>query len=156
MPENIYQIKIVYLQQGEEYFMNFETEVRVRYADTDQMGVVYHSNYFVWMEIGRTEFFRKNGFSYKEIEKNGILFPVVEASCKYKASAKYDDVIIIQVKIKKLSEVKVAIDYKMFRKEDNVLIAKGETVHGIISKDNNKPLKLNKIPWLKQVLNPLV
>jgi acyl-CoA thioester hydrolase len=120
------------------------------------MGVVYHSNYFIWMEIGRTELFRKVNISYKEIEKKGILLPVVEASCKYKTSAKYDDIIIIKVKIKKLSAVKAVIAYEMFRKKDQVLIAKGETIHGIINKTDNKPVRLNKIPWLKDKLNGLI
>ena len=73
-----------------------ETIIRVRYQETDQMGVVYHSNYFIWFEIGRTEFFRQLDLEYKVMEENNILVPVVDVSCKYKVPAKYDDKIIIK------------------------------------------------------------
>lgn len=134
--------------------MAFETEVRVRYADTDQMGIVYHSNYFVWMEVGRTEFFRKVGLSYKTIEEKGVVFPVVDASCRYKKPARYDDKLIIETVVREYSAAKIIIAYKIIRKKDKILLAEGMTVHGITDK-KGKPISIKKLPWLKEKLDEM-
>ncbi|AFS79023.1 thioesterase superfamily protein [Gottschalkia acidurici 9a] len=112
-----------------------ETIVRVRYAETDQMGVVYHSNYIVWFEIGRTEFFRNIGLEYTELEYNNILVPVVDVRCTYKSSAKYDDEIIIKTKVTKLTPARIQFDYEIVRKFDKEVLANGYTVHAFASKD---------------------
>ncbi|MBZ4686720.1 MAG: acyl-CoA thioester hydrolase, YbgC/YbaW family [Clostridiales bacterium] len=135
--------------------MPARTEIRVRYAETDKMGVVYHSNYFVWMEIGRTELFRKMGLPYKVIEEKGIIFPVVEAFCRYKKSALYDDEIVIETVLKHYSAAKVVLDYKIIRKKDEVLLAEGETVHGIVTTEG-KPVSIKKLPWLQEKFDKIM
>lgn len=112
-----------------------ETLIRVRYAETDQMGVVYHSNYFIWFEIGRTEFFRTLGMEYKELEMREILVPVVDVGCKYKISAKYDDELIIKTRLKELTSVKLKFEYEIVRKKDELLLATGYTIHAFVSKE---------------------
>lgn len=96
-----------------------ETIIRVRYSETDQMGIVYYSNYFVWMEVGRTDLIRKSGITYKQIEENGFLLPVVYASAKFIGSAYYDDEIIIQSGLIELSKIKLSIGYRIYRKTEN-------------------------------------
>ena len=112
-----------------------KTTIRVRYQETDQMGVVYHSNYFIWFEIGRTEFFRQLDLAYKVMEENNILVPVVDVSCKYKAPAKYDDEIIIKTRCESLKSVKIKFEYEIIRASDEKLLAEGYTVHAFTSSD---------------------
>jgi acyl-CoA thioester hydrolase len=107
-----------------------ETSVRVRYAETDRMGVVYHANYLVWFEIGRTEFCRARGFSYKDMEENDRAYLVVaESYCRYKASALYDDELIIRTHITELRRRSVRFGYEILRLTDDTIIAEGETGH---------------------------
>lgn len=115
--------------------MEGTTIVRVRYRETDQMGVVYHGNYFTWFDIGRTEFFRNIGKLYRDLEKEEVLLPVIEANCKYIKPAKYDDEIIINTKLVKLKGVRLEFHYTLFNKKDNTLIAEGYTVHAFVDKD---------------------
>jgi len=107
-----------------------ETTIRVRYAETDRMGVVYHANYLVWFEIGRTEFCRARGFAYKDMEENDQAFLVVaESYCRYKAPARYDDEIVIRTHITELRRRSVRFGYEAIRADDGVIIAEGETGH---------------------------
>jgi acyl-CoA thioester hydrolase len=107
-----------------------ESRVRVRYAETDQMGVVYHSNYFIWFEVGRVDLLRLLGFTYREMEKEeGCYIAVVDARCRYKAPAKYDDEIIIRTHLKNVRESLVHFGYEAVRASDNTLLAEGETMH---------------------------
>jgi acyl-CoA thioester hydrolase len=107
-----------------------ETRVRVRYAETDQMGVVYHSNYFIWFEIGRVELMRQLGFSYRDMERSdGLFIAVVDARCRYKAPARYDDEVIVQTHLKNVRESVVHFGYELVRAEDGQLLAGGETTH---------------------------
>lgn len=115
--------------------MEHTTSIKVRYKETDQMGVVYHGNYFTWFDIGRTEFLKRLGLVYSELEEKGILLPVIEANCKYIKPAKYDDEIIISTKLTKLKGVRIKFQYTLYRKEDNVLIAEGYTSHAFVNKD---------------------
>ena len=104
--------------------------VRVRYAETDQMGVVYHGNYFTWFEIGRVELLRQLGFSYREMEENdGCFIAVVDARCRYKAPARYDDEVIVRTHLKNVRESLVHFGYEVLRVSDGVLLAEGETTH---------------------------
>ncbi len=112
-----------------------ETTVRVRYQETDQMGVVYHSNYFVWFEIGRTEFFRELDLEYRVMEANNILVPVVDVGCKYKMPAKYDDELIIRTKAVSLKSVKIGFEYEILRALDDKILATGHTIHAFTSRD---------------------
>ncbi|PYV81828.1 MAG: acyl-CoA thioesterase [Acidobacteria bacterium] len=107
-----------------------EVKVRVRYAETDQMGVVYHANYLVWFEVGRVEFLRKLGFSYREMEENDACFiAVVDARCRYRAPARYDDEIIVRTHLKNARESLVHFGYEIVRSTDGTLLAEGETTH---------------------------
>ena len=107
-----------------------ETTIRVRYAETDQMGVVYHSNHFIWFEVGRVEFLRQLGFSYREMEENdGCCIAVVDARCRYKAPARYDDEIVVRTRLKNVRESLVHFGYELIRAADGVLLAEGETTH---------------------------
>lgn len=107
-----------------------ETRVRVRYAETDQMGVVYHSNHFIWFEIGRVEFLRQLGFSYKDMEAfDGCFIAVVDARCRYKAPARYDEEIIVRTHLKNIRESVIHFGYELVRASDGAILAEGETTH---------------------------
>lgn len=121
-----------------------KTNLIVRYKETDKMGVVHHSNYFVWFELGRTEYIKKLGITYTEIENKGILLPVMEAKCKYINSAKYEDEIVIETKIKEISYSKIIFEYNVLEVKSNMLIAKGETLHPYVNKEF-KPRNIKKI-----------
>jgi acyl-CoA thioester hydrolase len=107
-----------------------ETPVRVRYAETDKMGVVYHANYLVWFEIGRTEFCRAKGITYRDMENvDGAYLVVAESYCRYKSAAYYDDELTIRTRIHELKRRTLCFEYEVFRKSDEKLIAQGETIH---------------------------
>lgn len=116
-------------------------KIRVRYAETDQMGVVYYANYLVWMEVGRTEMLRNLGLAYKSLEEAGISLPVKEAHVNYKASALYDDNVEIRSWISKLTRVSVKIDYTLYNDDNGVLLATGFTYHPFMTGD-----KIIKLP----------
>jgi acyl-CoA thioester hydrolase len=116
------------------------TRVRVRYADTDQMGVVYYANYLVWFEIARTEWLRDGGWSYREMEADGIALPVIEAHCEYRQPARYDDEIEIRTVATMLTPVRIRFDYEA-RKADDTLSATGHTVHAALGPDG-RPRRL--------------
>jgi len=116
--------------------------VRVRYAETDKMGVVYHSNYLIWFEIGRTDWLRATGVTYRELEaEDGIQWPVIEAHCEYRQGARYDDDVEIKTRAKKLSAVRVQFDYEATRRQDGVLLATGHTVHATVDRDG-RPVRM--------------
>ena len=107
-----------------------ETIVRVRYSETDKMGVVYHANYLVWFEIGRTEFCRARGFSYRDMEENDDAFlVVVESYCRYKAPAHYDEELLVRTHITELRRRSLRFGYEVVRASDGQIIAEGETGH---------------------------
>ena len=107
-----------------------ESRLRVRYAETDQMGVVYHANHFIWFEIGRVELMRQMGFSYRDMERDhGLFIAVADACCRYKAPARYDDEIIVRTCLKNVRESVVHFGYELMRAGDGVLLAEGETTH---------------------------
>ena len=115
-----------------------ETEIRVRYAETDKMGIVHHSNYLVWFEFGRSEFCRTRGFSYKEMEeKDNALLVVAEAYCRYKSPAYYEDVLILRTKIEEIRSRSIRFLYEIVRPEDSTLLATGETLH-LVTDENQK------------------
>ena len=106
-----------------------ETRIRVRYAETDQMGVVYHSNHFIWFEVGRVELLRQLGFSYKDMEReDGCFIAVVDAQCRYKAPVHYDDEVIVRTHLKHVREKVIRFGYEL-RSLTGVLLAEGETTH---------------------------
>ena len=116
---------------------------RIPYADTDQMGVVYYANYYVYFERGRTEFLRSCNLPYNELEAQGIFLPVVESHCEYFASARYDDLITIEAAIDYIKGARVKINCKVFN-ESGTLLVEGYTVHATIDK-NNRPCRAAKV-----------
>jgi len=107
-----------------------ETRVRVRYAETDQMGIVYHANHFIWFEVGRVELLRQLGFSYREMEEHDNCFiAVVDARCRYKSPARYDDEILVRTWLKSVRESVIHFAYELVRAGDGELLAQGETTH---------------------------
>jgi acyl-CoA thioester hydrolase len=112
--------------------------VRVRYAETDQMGVVYHSNFIIWFEVGRVELLRELGFTYKEMEADGLHLPVAEVKCRYKASAMYDDVVLIRTRMVNLRGFLIHFSYEAVRESDGTLLAEGETIHIVVGRDMQK------------------
>lgn len=127
--------------------MPVTTQIRVRYAETDQMGVVYYANYLVWFELGRVDLLRAVGLSYKTLETDhGCILPVVEARCRYSAPARYDDEILIETRPALLRESVLKFMYEIYRKpgpeeSERVLLAEGETVHVVCDEQfQRKPL----------------
>lgn len=127
--------------------MTVTTEVRVRYAETDQMGIVYYANYLVWFEIGRVELLRSLGLAYSQLETDHqCILPVVEASCRYKSPARYDDRIVIETRPSLLRGSVIKFAYRILREasaegEERKLLAEGETVHVVCDDQlNKKPL----------------
>jgi len=122
------------------------TPVRVRYAETDQMGIVYYANYLVWFEIGRVEVLRTLGLSYRMLEvDHQCILPVVEATCRYRSPARYDDEILIETRPTVLRGAVIKFGYRILRKavegEEPKLLAEGETVHVVCDAElNKKPL----------------
>ena len=111
----------------------FEAQLRVRYAETDQMGVVYHSNYIVWFEVGRVELLRQLGFTYREMEENdGIRLAVADVRCRFKAPALYDDLLTIRTRVVNVRGSIVHFGYQIVRPNDGKLLAEGESVHLVL------------------------
>jgi acyl-CoA thioester hydrolase len=131
-----------------------ESRLRVRYAETDQMGVVYHANHFIWFEIGRVDLMRQLGFSYRDLERDhGCFIPVVDARCRYKAPARYDDEIIVRTHLRNVRESVIHFGYELVRADNNELLAEGETMHMILdSKMKPAPLPKN---YLKAFRNAI-
>ena len=119
-----------------------ETTLRVRYAETDRMGVVYHSNFVIWFEVGRVELLRQLGFQYSEMEQHdNCHIPVVDLRVRYKAPAQYDDEIVIRTEIKNVRSSLLHFTYEVFRQSDRTLLATGETMHIIVDdKFERRPL----------------
>jgi acyl-CoA thioester hydrolase len=116
-----------------------ETKLRVRYAETDQMGIVYHSNYFLWFEVGRVELLRQLGFSYRDMEaQDNCCIAVIDARCRYKAPARYDDEIIVRTQLENLRESVIRFEYELFRAADGTLLAEGDTTHIVVDRDMKK------------------
>lgn len=115
-------------------------QVRVRYAETDQMGVVYYGNYAQYFEMGRTEWLRKSGISYKWMEENGIMLPVVDLSVKFKQSAHYDDLLTVVTKLQNLPTIKIGFDYEIFNEKEE-LITTGSTTLVFVDMATKKIIK---------------
>jgi acyl-CoA thioester hydrolase len=107
-----------------------ETRLRVRYAETDQMGVVYHSNHLIWFEIGRVELMRQLGFSYRDMERDdGCFIAVAEVKCRYRAPVRYDEEVVVRTRLKGVRESVVQFSYELVRADNGALLAEGETTH---------------------------
>lgn len=113
-----------------------EARVRVRYAETDQAGVVYHANYLVWFEVGRVELCRDHGFNYRDMEKQSdAILPVIDLKVTYRSPALYDDVVLIRTRLKFLRTRSVSFIYEVYREADMTLLAEGETYHVVVNKE---------------------
>jgi len=126
------------------------TQVRVRYADTDKMGITYYSKYLEWFEVGRTEMLREIGFPYTQLEKEGIGLPVIEAHCRYHRAATYDQLLRVVSAVKTLPRVTIRIDYKIYNEAPELLVD-GYTTHPFIGK-SGKPVRAPKL--LLEALQP--
>ena len=138
--------------------MSVTTEIRVRYAETDQMNVVYYANYLVWFEVGRVELLRKLGFTYRQLEEeHGCILPVIEATCRYRSPARYDDQILIETRPALLRGPVLKFAYRILRKAeegaDPTLLAEGEAVHVVCdSQMNKKPLPAHYAAALRAMM----
>jgi acyl-CoA thioester hydrolase len=117
------------------------SRVRVRYAETDQMGVVYHANYLVWFEIGRTDLLRTLGWTYREMEAAGFSLPVIEVACRYRRPARYDDELTIRTRGTLLSPVRLAFEYEIRRGEEDDPLVTGRTLHAALN-PQGRPCRL--------------
>lgn len=113
--------------------LSSRTNLRVRYAETDKMGVVYHANYLVWFEVGRSNLFRELSLPYTELEKQGVGLAVVEANCRYRKPAHYDDELVIVTEIKNMTARGITFVYLIYH--DNTLLAEGKTVHVFLNSE---------------------
>ncbi len=120
-----------------------ETIIRVRYGETDQMGVVYHANYAVYFEVGRTEWLREFGLSYSSMEADGIMLPVISLNVNYKNSARYDDVLKVKTKLTKIPRASIEFYYEIFN-QTGVLLATGSTILAFVDMERNKPTRCPK------------
>ncbi len=116
-----------------------ESRIRVRYAETDQMGVVYHANYLVWFEVGRVDFIRELGLDYRAMEQEeNAMIAVVEATARYKAPARYDDELVVRTRLGAHRGAIVRFRYEVVRLADDLLLCEGETVHIVVGRDMKK------------------
>jgi len=116
--------------------MKSRLRIRVRYAETDQMGVAHHGSYFVWMEAARTELLREQGISYRTLEEKGFFLPVYEARCRYRSGVRYDDVFVIESWLSAIGGASITIDYWMYIEgEKKGIIAEGQTQHAFTDKN---------------------
>jgi acyl-CoA thioester hydrolase len=130
-----------------------ETPLRVRYAETDQMGVVYYANYLVWMEIGRTDFCIQAGFRYRDLEEaTGCGIAVSEASCRYRAPARYDDEILVRTRLARLRRRALDFDYEILNARTEQTLARGRTSHIVVALDSSRPRTLPEAYY--EILQP--
>jgi len=120
-----------------------ETKLVVRYAETDRMGIVHHSNYPIWFEAGRTDFIKKLGMPYSRIEEMGVLLPLIELKCSFKSAARYEDEITVKTSVKELSYSRIVFYYEVYRNGGQTPITTGETMHAWTNADL-KPVNIKK------------
>ncbi len=119
-----------------------EARIRVIYGDTDQMGVVYHANYFRYFEFSRSEYFRARGGSYREMERDGLALPVVEATASYKSPARYEDLLLVRPRVSEVKRVSLTFTYEIFREGGlDTPLCTGRTVHACVSREG-RPTRL--------------
>lgn len=116
-----------------------EIKIRVRFSETDKMGITWHGNYFSWFEMGRTELLRNSGLSYRDLEESGTMFAVVAAECSYKHPAMYDDVLTLKTRVIKITPIRIEHEYRLFR--NSLLLAVGKTVLASVDSEGKiKPI----------------
>lgn len=120
-----------------------ETPIQVRYQETDMMGVVYHANYLVWFEIGRTSFIEALGFKYSEIEKQGVVSPVIDASLSFKTPVRYGEDASVKTWVQEYDGLRVTYGYEIVH-ENGDLAVSGQTKHVIVKKENFRPVSIRR------------
>lgn len=136
--------------------MQSETQFIARYAETDQMGIVHHSNYPVWFEAGRTDFLKKAGMANSKIEELGILLPLTYMDCSFKTPARYEDEVVVKTKIRKMTCARIEFEYEIVKKDGGTVIATGSTSHAWTDK-SLKPLNIEKrLPELSCMLKEAI
>ena len=128
-----------------------ELEIRVRYAETDQMRVAHHASYLVWFEAGRTELIRACGRSYAQLEEDGWLLVVIEAHCRYRRPARYDDVLTLRTRLRELGPARVVFGYELRRAAEGTVLADGWTVHAAVDRTG----RVRRLPVeIRRLLGP--
>jgi acyl-CoA thioester hydrolase len=123
------------LTSANQAMHNSETRFRARYSETDKMGVIYYANYLVWMEMGRTDYCKSVGFDYRDMELDGANMAVAEATCRYITPARYDDTILVQTQVERLSRRLITFTYIISNEETGIVLAEGRTVHIAVGHD---------------------
>lgn len=121
-----------------------ENTVQVRYAETDQMGVVYHANYLVWMELGRTKLIEDLGFNYADIEKDGILSPVVDLNISYKTPVRYGEKALVKTWVEDYDGIRITYAYEIYN-EENLLAISGQSKHVCVKKESFRPISIRRM-----------
>lgn len=130
---------------------SFETQVRVRYGETDAMGIVYYGTYPLYYETGRTEMMRHLGFTYRKMEESGIIMPVISMNCRYRKPALYDDLLTIRTIVKEMPATRILFDYEILN-ENHELVNEGQTTLVFVDREKGRPVSIP--PFLKEVLEP--
>ena len=133
-----------------------KSQVVVRYAETDQMGIVHHSNYPVWYEIGRTDLIKETGITYSELERMGVMTPLVELSCRYIGVARYEDVLTVETSIAELTPSRIRFAYRVFKQGEDKPINTGSTLHAGVNAKTFRPMSMKKhFPELYQKMEAI-
>ncbi|MBN2260720.1 MAG: acyl-CoA thioesterase [Clostridiales bacterium] len=117
--------------------------INPRYEETDQMGIIYHGNYFTWFEVARSKFFKDIGYSYRDLESENVILPVIDVGCTYIKPAHYDVDVRVETEIYLFKGVKFGLKYSVFENDTNLLLAHGYTLHGFVDKEM-KPINIKK------------
>lgn len=131
-----------------------ETEIRVRYKDTDAMGIAYYANYLVWFEIGRTEWMRALSIPHRDLEKSGLFIPVIKVSCEYRSPARYDDQITVITSLESMSAVRISFLYEL--RCAGRLLAHGSTEHAFVNEEGRPVALRKKNPFLWKKLSQVL
>lgn len=133
--------------------MYIDIKIEPRYEETDQMGVIYHGNYFTYFEVARTGFFKYFGYPYKLMEERGVMLPVVDVNCQYKKPILYDDDIVVRTSIAMVKGIRITLQYEIIRTTTDELLATGKTTHAFVDLDL-KPIRYNALdPELKAIID---
>jgi acyl-CoA thioester hydrolase len=124
--------------------LEHDIEIRVRYQETDAMGVLHHANYFTYFEMGRTELLRANGYDYRQVEEGGIFMVIVDVSCRYRRPVRYDDVLRLHTRLKRVTAAKIEHEYQLFRGDE--LMAEGHSLLACVDREG----RLQRVPdWIR-------
>lgn len=125
-----------------ESIVSIDTTVRVRYAETDAQGIVHHSSYIIWFEVGRSELFRSRGSSYRELEEQGIITVLSDLQVRYHAPARYDDLLTIRTSLQTLRSRQLSFGYQIIDQARDLLLVSGQTQHLVLDRASHKPIRL--------------